>query len=95
MTFDSIWGHPNKFRKKDEFGSLADLLALMGTGAADRANGRPGEKIDVWKRRWGWRQHTDYKQKIKEFGSRSGGGTPGAGLSKDAAKQVYEELNKA
>ena len=72
MTFDSIWGHPSKFRKKDEFGSLADLLAWMGAGAADKAKGRPEEKIDVWKRRWGWRQ-PNYKQKIKEFGSRSGG----------------------
>ena len=95
LTFDSIWGHPRKFRKKDEFGSLDDLLTLMGTGAADRAKGRPAEKIGVWKRRWGWRSHTQYKQNVKEFGSRLGGGKTGAGLSKDAAKQVYQELNKA
>ena len=67
----------------------------MGTGAADRAKGRPGEKIGVWKRRWEWRQHRDYKQNIKEFGTRPGGGSPGAGLSKTAANQVYQELNKA
>jgi len=95
LSFDSIWGHASKFRKKDGFGSLADLLTLIGTGAADRAKGRPGEKIGVWKRRWEWRQHTDYKKNIQEFGTRPGGGSPGAGLSKRAAKQVYQELNKA
>ena len=77
-------------------GSLADLLTLMGTGAAARAKGRPGEKIDVWKRRWGWRQHRDCKKNTKQFASRpQGGGQSGAGLSTDAAKQVYQELNKA
>ena len=94
LTFASIWNHPSKFRKKDEFGSLADLLTLMNTGAANRAKGRPGEKVGVWKRRWGWRQHTDYKTGVKEFGSRPGGGSSGVGLSKDAAKQVYMEHNK-
>ena len=67
----------------------------MGTGAADRAKGRAGEKIGVWKRRWAWKQHTDYKMDIPDFGTRLGGGSPGAGLSKHAAKQVYKELNKA
>ena len=68
---------------------------MMNTGASERAKGRPGEKVGVWKRRWGWKQYTDFKQNIKEFGSRPGGGMPGVGLKANAAKQVYQELNKA
>lgn len=59
----------------------------MNTGAALRARGRPGERVGVW--------HADYKPNVKEVASTSGGGSPGMGLSKDAAKQVYAELNNA
>ena len=95
LTFDSIWQHPQKFRRKASFGSLADLLALMNTGAANRAKGRPGEKVKVWRKRYGWRADTDYKTEIQEFASKPGGGSPGVGLGKAAAKQIYSELNKA
>lgn len=91
--FAEIWGHPTDFRRYGRFGSLADLLRLMGSGAAQRAAGRPGEKVGVWSRRWDWREYVDYMKDVEEFGNRRlGGGPGGMGLSESAAQRVYEEL---
>ena len=64
----------------------------MASGAAERAAGRPGEKVGVWSRRWGWKERVDYRKDIREFGNRFGGGPGGMGLTRAAAQQVYTEL---
>jgi hypothetical protein len=95
LTFDAIWEHPADFRRHGVFGSLADLLRLMGSSAAKRAAGRPGEKVGVWSRRWDWTEHTHYESEVAEFCNRFGGGLGGMGLNKEAAQQVYAELSKS
>ena len=67
----------------------------MNTGASNRAKGRPGEKVKVWRKRYSWRADTDYKTAVQEFANKPGGGSPGVGLGTAAAKQIYSELNKA
>jgi hypothetical protein len=96
LDFDAIWEHPTGFRRRGNFGSLADLLRLMDSAAAQRAAGRPGEKVSVWSRRWAWRERVHYKKDIAEFANRLYGGGPGGmGLNKQAAQQVYEALKES
>ena len=93
LDFDAIWEHPADFRRCGNFGSLADLLRLMGSDSAQKAVGRPGEKVGVWSRRWSWRERVHYKKNIAEFANRRCGGGPGGmGLNKQAAQQVYDAL---
>jgi len=80
---------------QEELRSLKDVVSQMGTGGASRALKTLGERSSVWAKRYSWTKPRDYETSVPEFAASGGGGKAGVGVSKAAARAVFNELNKA
>ena len=75
-----------------DLASLRDIARVMKTPKSTAAEKHLDDRIRVWIRRYKRRDPVDCKDGVEEFGSRTGGGSGGVGVTKGLAEQIYNEL---
>ena len=94
VDFDSAWFAARKSSRPGglhEVASLRDVVCLMKPQKSKAAEKHLDDRINVWVKRY-QRTSEDWKGGIEAFGSKTGGGSGGIGVSQRFAQQIWAEL---
>ena len=95
LDFESLWIQVRKkprTGRKEELGSVVDLVNRMETKKAKAAQKHVNERIGPWSRRYNFGSPQHYEEGLVEFRSKGGGGSGGVGVTKDFGAAIFKEL---